>query len=226
MNHKRLLILATVLIVAFAIVVLDLHKFLTLASLKQQHDVLHHHITQNYFLSGLVFLSLYIFVTALSIPGAIILTLAGGALFGLLWGTILVSLSSTLGATLAFVIARTFFGEKVRTKFSTRFSKVSKGFEKDGAFFLFSLRLVPVIPFFLINILMAITPIKWFQFLLVSMLGMFPATVVFVNAGTQLAEVRQVDDILSAQLLIAFTMIALLPWVAKLVVKFSRGMRQ
>ena len=142
------------------------------------------------FWSVCCFFSLYVVVTALSLPGAAIMTLAAGALFGLVWGVVIVSFASTIGATLAFLVSRYLFRDTVQKRFAGRLKSINKGIEDEGAFYLFTLRLVPIFPFFLINILMGLTPIKTFTYYWVSQLGMFAATVVYVNAGTQLGRNR------------------------------------
>lgn len=222
MKNKRLAILAAIIAIGLGIFQSDLHTLLTLESLRQYQQQLASEVSGNPVRSALVFMTIYVLVTALSIPGAVIMTLAGGALFGLMWGTVLVSISSTLGATLAFLIARLFFGPALQEKLADKFKKVSAGFEQDGAWYLFSLRLVPVFPFFAINLLMALTSIRWYVYLLVSMAGMFPATVVYVNAGTQLSTVTSPGDILSTRVIFSFLLIAALPWIAKLLVRIAK----
>ncbi len=223
---KNSLIIAALLVVVVLLYAFlpGLQSYLTLETLKTYQASLTESVSENPVGAGISFGLVYIFVTALSIPGAVILTLAGGALFGLLWGTIMVSIASTVGATLAFLIVRSLFGNLVRQKFSDKFERISRGFERDGASYLFSLRLVPAIPFFVVNILMALTPIRTIQYFLVSLLGMLPATVVYVNAGTELSRIQSVNDILSARLLFSFVLIATFPWVARFALKaFKRN---
>jgi uncharacterized membrane protein YdjX (TVP38/TMEM64 family) len=196
--------------------------YLTLESLRHYHVQLEALVQSRPLTAGFGFFLIYVMVTALSIPGAVIMTLAGGALFGLLWGTILVSFASTIGATLAFVIARFLGRSLVKKRFGERLERVRRGIDSDGPLYLFSLRLVPVFPFFLINILMALTAIRTLTFFLVSQVGMLPATLVYVNAGTQLATIRAVDDILSPRLLLSFALLAAFPWLARLSLKIIR----
>ncbi len=158
----------------------------------------------------------YVLVTGLSLPGATVLTLAGGAIFGLLWGSVLVSLASTLGASLAFLLARTLLREPVRRRFGARLAPIEAGVRRDGAAYLLSLRLVPVFPFVLVNLLMGLTPMPLWRYAVVSQLGMLPATVVYVNAGTQLAGLSSLKGILSPALLGSFALLGLLPWLARL----------
>jgi uncharacterized membrane protein YdjX (TVP38/TMEM64 family) len=172
------------------------------------------------------FFILYVAVTGLSIPGAAIMTLIAGALFGVVVGTIIVSFASTLGATLAFLSARFVLREWVQGKFGERLRAIDEGLEKDGAFYLFTLRLIPVFPFFVINLLMGLTRIKTGTFFWVSQLGMLPATIVFVNAGTQISRIESTAGLLSPMLIASFVALALFPWVAKglvALVQRSRG---
>ena len=172
------------------------------------------------------FFILYVAVTGLSIPGAAIMSLIAGALFGVVVGTIIVSFASTIGATLAFLSARFVLRDWVQGKFGERLRAIDDGLEKDGAFYLFTLRLIPVFPFFVINLLMGLTRIKTRTFFWVSQLGMLPATVVFVNAGTQISRIDSTAGLLSPTLIASFAALALFPWVAKgivALVKRSRG---
>lgn len=172
------------------------------------------------------FFILYVAVTGLSIPGAAIMTLIAGALFGVLVGTIIVSFASTIGATLAFLSARFVLRDWVQGKFGERLRAIDEGLEKDGAFYLFTLRLIPVFPFFVINLLMGLTRIKTRTFFWVSQLGMLPATIVFVNAGTQISLIESTAGLLSPTLIASFVALALFPWAAKGIVALvqrSRG---
>lgn len=172
------------------------------------------------------FFILYVAVTGLSIPGAAIMTLIAGALFGVLVGTIIVSFASTIGATLAFLSARFVLRDWVQGKFGERLRAIDEGLEKDGAFYLFTLRLIPVFPFFVINLLMGLTRIKTRTFFWVSQLGMLPATIVFVNAGTQISLIESTSGLLSPTLIASFVALALFPWAAKAIVALvqrSRG---
>ena len=184
---------------------------LTLANLKSQQAQLQAWVGGNRALALGGFFLLYVAVTAASIPGAAVMTLAAGALFGLVLGTVLVSFASTLGATLAFLVARFLLREPLRARFGERLRKIDAGIAKDGAFYLFTLRLVPVFPFFLVNLLAGLTALRTWTYAWVSQLGMFPATVAFVFAGTQLARIESPRDVLSPGLIGAFVLIGLLP---------------
>ncbi len=166
--------------------------------------------------SAAAFVAVYVLVTGLSLPGATVLTLAGGAIFGLIQGTVLVSIGSTLGATAACLLARTLLREPVRRRFGQRLGPIEAGVCRDGAAYLLSLRLVPVVPFVLVNLLMGLTPMPLLPFALVSQLGMLPATLVYVNAGTQLGQLTSLSGLLSPALLASFALLGLLPWIVKL----------
>ena len=217
MDLRRSLLLAALVLAVGAFFFLDLGQYLSLAYLESQRErlaaLLEAHplaVAGGYFL-------VYVAVTALSLPGAAIMTLAGGALFGLLWGTVVVSLASTLGATLAFLLARFLLHDWVQARFRAQLAPLNRGIERDGAFYLFSLRLVPVFPFFVLNLVMGLTPIRTLTFALASQLGMLPGTVVYVFAGTRLAEIERPGDVLSPDLLAAFALLALFPWIARAV---------
>jgi pyruvate/2-oxoglutarate dehydrogenase complex dihydrolipoamide dehydrogenase (E3) component/uncharacterized membrane protein YdjX (TVP38/TMEM64 family) len=210
---KIILTLIIVLIAAFFI--FDLQQLLTLQNLKQSLGQLETLITEQPLLIGLAFMAFYIVVTALSLPGAAIMTLAAGALFGLWWGTLIVSFASTIGATLAFLVSRFLLKDWVQEKFGNRLTTINAGIERDGGFYLFTLRLVPVFPFFVINLLMGLTPIKTWTFYWVSQLGMLAGTLVYVNAGTQLAQVDSLGSIMSFELLASFALLGIFPLLAK-----------
>ncbi|MDC3408367.1 FAD-dependent oxidoreductase [Burkholderiales bacterium] len=205
--------------------ILDTLAQLNLQSLKDNYASLKIYFHNRPFQSSLVYVAIYILVTALSLPGAVILTLAGGAIFGLWWGIILVSFSSTLGATAAFLLTRFFFRNYIRSRFGDKLTTINEGIKKDGAFYLFTLRLIPVFPFFVINVLMALTALKTWTFYWVSQLGMLLGTVIYVNAGTQLATLNSTGDILSIDLIISLCVVGLLPITAKLFIGLIRRKR-
>ena len=220
-------ILAFILIAAIAAYfVFDLGQVLSLENFKaSQADIVAAKDASPFlYITG--FFILYVAVTGLSIPGAAIMSLVAGALFGVVLGTVIVSFASTIGATLAFLSARFVLRDWVQGKFGERLRAIDDGLEKDGAFYLFTLRLIPVFPFFVINLLMGLTRIKTRTFFWVSQLGMLPATVVFVNAGTQISRIDSTAGLLSPALIASFAALALFPWVAKgivAMVKRSRG---
>ena len=225
MIKKVILVLVLISAIA-AYFVFDLGQILSLESFKasQADIVAAKDANPVLYMSG--FFILYVAVTGLSIPGAAIMSLVAGALFGVVVGTVIVSFASTIGATLAFLSARFVLRDWVQGKFGERLRAIDDGLEKDGAFYLFTLRLIPVFPFFVINLLMGLTRIKTRTFFWVSQLGMLPATVVFVNAGTQISRIDTTAGLLSPTLIASFVALALFPWVAKgivALVKRSRG---
>jgi len=223
--RRKILLVAILLSLGLVFYIFDLHQYLTLDGLKQGQQQFAEWQRQAPLLVGLLFTLFYILVTALSLPGAVILSLAAGALFGLLWGTVIVSFASSIGATLAFLVARFLAGDWVRRRFGVRLQAVDRGIEREGAFYLFALRLVPVFPFFLINILMGLTPIKPRTFYWVSQLSMLPATIVYVNAGTQLGGIGQPSDILSPALLLSLALLGLFPLLAKWLLRWFKRLR-
>lgn len=202
-----------------------LHEFLTLDYLKSGIDQFRAYAEARPVLVFGGFFLLYVIVTAVSLPGAAIMTLAAGALFGLLIGVVLVSFASSIGATLAFLIARYLLRDSVQKKFGQRLKKINEGIEKDGAMYLFTLRLVPAFPFFVINIVMALTPIKTWTFYWVSQVGMLAGTIVYVNAGTQVAQIESTGDLLSFELIGAFVLLGLFPWIARAITNFVQARR-
>lgn len=216
---KKLAITSVIAAAIVAYVTLDLGRYLSLDFLQAQLGSIHAYYAENTLLSWAIFLLVYIGVVALSIPGATIMTLAAGAIFGFTAGLVLVSFASAIGATLAFLVARFLFRETVQRRFGAQLKTVNDGIDKDGAFYLFTLRLIPVFPFFLINVVMALTPLRTLTFYWVSQLGMLAGTAVYINAGTQVAQLESTGDILSANLLLAFALLGLLPWLARAMVQ-------
>lgn len=212
---KKLIVFIGIFLLITLFFTFELHHILTLEGIKSRMDEFYHWQRTSPFLVATVFFLIYIAVTALSLPGAAILTLAAGGLFGLTTGLFIVSFASTIGATLAFLVSRYILRDTIERKFSKRLKSINAGIEKDGAFYLFTLRLVPVFPFFLINLLMGLTKIKTRTFYLVSQIGMFAGTVVFVNAGTQLAQLDSLKGILSVNLILSFALLGLFPLIAK-----------
>ena len=212
---KKLILLAVIVGAIAAFFVLGGGEYLTLDFIKSQQDAFNAYYAERPVLTiGLFFLA-YVTVTALSLPGAAIMTLAAGYLFGLVVGTILVSFASTIGATLAFLSARFILRDWVQGKFGDRLRAINRGVESDGAMYLFSLRLVPAFPFFAVNLLMGLTPIRVWTFFWASQIGMLLGTIVYVNAGTQLANVESLGDIVSPELIGSFIALGLAPWIGK-----------
>lgn len=218
MNWKKGILVLVIALIVTAFFAFDLGNYLNLEYIKTQQQSLQQWVDNNALLSIAAFMAIYIAVTALSLPGAAVMTLVAGAIFGLLSGLILVSFASTIGATLAFLIARYLLREPLTNKFSSYIEPMNRGIEKDGISYLFTLRLVPLFPFFVINAVMGLTRMKGRTFYWVSQLGMLPGTAVFVNAGTQLAAIDKPGDILSPELILSFCLLGIFPWIAKFIV--------
>ncbi|MEA2116385.1 MAG: TVP38/TMEM64 family protein [Thermodesulfobacteriota bacterium] len=219
---KKLVIVGVILVLIILFKIFGLGQYLTLDYLKAQQAAFTslyngHPVT----VIG-VYMLIYIVVTALSLPGAAVMTLAGGAMFGLVTGTIVVSFASTIGATLACLVARYLLRDGVQKKFGDKLVKINEGMEKEGGFYLFSLRLVPIFPFFIINLVMGLTSIPLRTFFWVSQLGMLPGTIVYVNAGKELAKIDSLSGILSPGLLISFILLGLLPIITKKLLSLLR----
>ncbi len=221
-NIKKLIILAVIALVVAAYFLLDLHTHLTLENIKSSREEFATLVEQRPLMVLGVFLGIYLSVVSLNLPGALPLGLLAGAIFGALPGTIIISFASTIGATIACFLARYLIRDWVRTRFSGFIGSVDRGIKKEGAFYLFSLRMIPVIPFFVINMVMGVTSMPLKTFFWVSQLGMLPGTFVFVNAGSQLGRIESAGDILSPGLIISFVLIGLLPLVAKKLISLLR----
>ncbi|MGF1548800.1 MAG: FAD-dependent oxidoreductase [Thiotrichales bacterium] len=215
MEPKKIALILALGLAIVAFFAFDLGQYLNLEVLKaRQADIEAFRETRPWLTAGAFFL-IYVLVTALSLPGALLMTLAGGAIFGLGWGTLIVSFASTIGATLAFVVARFLLREPVARRFGPRLAAIDAGVKREGAFYLFTLRLVPIFPFFLINLLLGLTAMKAWTFYWVSQIGMFPATLVYVNAGTQLGRLESLAGILSPALLGSFALLGVFPLLAR-----------
>ncbi|MCK6432272.1 MAG: FAD-dependent oxidoreductase [Burkholderiaceae bacterium] len=197
---------------------LDLGRFLSLAAIKESQADLLAWRDEQPLVAGLLFFASYVAVTALSLPGAAVMTLAAGALFGLGWGTVIVSFASSIGATVAFLVARWLLGGWVQSRFGDRLASMNAGIAKEGGFYLFTLRLVPVLPFFVINLAMGVTKLRTWTFYWVSQLGMLAGTLVYVNAGTQLARIESLSGIVSPGVLGSLVLLGVFPLIAKRVV--------
>lgn len=215
---KKIIILFAILAAIVAFFAFDLGSYLSLENIKASQNDIAQWQLENPLLVTLTFFAIYIAVTALSLPGAAVMTIAAGAFFGLLWGTVLVSFASTIGATLAFLMSRFVLKDSIQNKFGDRLKTINEGIEKDGAFYLFTLRLVPAFPFFLINMLMGLSSIKVSTFFIISQIGMLAGTLVFVNAGTQLAQIDSLAGILSPGLLVSFILLGVFPLIAKKII--------
>ena len=214
MSAKKLAVFLAI-VAGIAVAFYFLREYLTFEAIKGYQADVEKYYEENAALCIAIFFFGYIAVTALSLPGAAFLTLLAGAIFKLFVGLILVSFASSIGATLAFLVSRYFLGEGLQKRYGDKLAKINEQMEKEGAFYLFAMRLVPLIPFFLINLLMGLTKIKPLTFYWVSQTGMLAGTIVYVNAGTQLASIDSPEGILSPVLIGSFLLLGFFPLIAK-----------
>lgn len=215
MKPAKAVLLVSLALALVAFFALDLGRFLNLGFLQDSHAQLLELYAQQPLGVAAAYFTVYTLATAVSFPGAVVLTLAGGALFGLGWGLLIVSFASSLGATLAFLAARFVLRDSMEARFGSRLAEIHRGIEKDGAFYLFSLRLIPAVPFFVINLVMGLTRMRTWTFYWVSQLGMLAGTMVYVNAGTQLARIESLSGILSPPMLLSFALLGVFPLLAR-----------
>jgi uncharacterized membrane protein YdjX (TVP38/TMEM64 family) len=225
LDRKKIIVIAVIATAVGLFFWFDIGRFLSLETLQASQQDIEHFVGTSPVSAIGGFFVLYVLVTALSIPGAAIMTLAAGAVFGLVVGLVLVSFASSIGATLAFLLSRFLLRDYVEQKFQGASEKVNRGIEDEGAYYLFTLRLVPLFPFFVINLVMGLTRLKSWTFYWVSQLGMLGGTVVYVNAGTQLAQIENTADILSPGLIGSFVLLGIFPLLAKKTVEFIRRAR-
>lgn len=212
---KKLILLILLAVAVGLVLYFEPGRLFTLESLQSRRELLSVRVREFPVLSGVIFLLAYVAATALSFPGATILTLAGGALFGFVYGTVLVSFASTIGATLAFLFSRYLLRDFVEKRFSKAFGKINRGIESEGVNYLIFLRVTPLFPFFLVNLLLGITRLPARTFYWGSQLGMLPSTLIYVNAGTQLATIHSLRDILSFRMLFALSLLGVFPIAVK-----------
>ncbi len=218
----KLLLVLVILLLLFLFQYFGLSEYLNLDYIKQNQARFQEYYAQNTTLTLSIFFLIYVISTALSLPGATVLTLAAGALFGLVTGTLIVSFASTIGATLAFLSSRFLLRSYVEKKFKKYIDPINQGIKKDGGFYLFTLRLIPVFPFFVINLVMGITKINTFKYFIVSQIGMLAGTVVYVNAGLQLGNINSLSGILSFKLMASFVLLGIFPFIAKKIVNLIK----
>jgi pyruvate/2-oxoglutarate dehydrogenase complex dihydrolipoamide dehydrogenase (E3) component/uncharacterized membrane protein YdjX (TVP38/TMEM64 family) len=223
MTKGKLALLVAIAALIAAFFALDLGRFLSLDYFKAQQAAIEAVFRANPLETAGAFFAIYVAVTGLSLPGAAVMTIVAGAIFGLLWGTLIVSFASTIGATLAFLASRFLFRDWVQGRFGDKLGAINAGIAKEGALYLFTLRLVPLFPFFVINLVMGLTPIKARTFYWVSQLGMLAGTIVYVNAGTQIARIESLGGILSPGLILSFVLLGVFPFVAKRIVELVRA---
>lgn len=219
MTRSRWILLGVLAALIAAFFALGLHHYFTLENLRASRAAIDRYRDAQPALASAAFFGIYVAVTSLSLPGAGIMTLAAGAIFGLLWGLVLVSFASAIGATLAFLTSRFLLHDWIQQRFGDKLKAINKGVRKDGAFYLITLRLIPIFPFFIINLVMGLTPIPTRTFYWASQLGMIPLTVVFINAGRELGKIQSLKDILSPTLIASLVLIGIFPLVARKVVE-------
>ncbi len=222
MSPKKLVIVLLLLGAAVAFFSLDLGRFFSLEYVRQSQAQIAALYETRPLLVTMSFFGIYVAITALSLPGAAIMTLAAGASFGLVWGTVVVSFASTLGATLAMLAARYLLRDSIEARFGRRLAEVNKGIDREGAFYLFTLRLIPAIPFFILNLVMGLSRMKTRTFYWVSQIGMLAGTVAYVFAGTELAKIHSLSSILSPGLMSAFVLLGIFPLIARKIVDTAR----
>ena len=214
MLNKKLILIALIFIVAY-IFYSDLHHFLSLEKVKGSIDDIQLWRRESPLVVIMGFSLLYIVITAISLPGSALFSLSAGALFGFLEGTLIALFSSSIGALLAFLISRYMLRDIIKKRFPEKLNTIDQGIKREGAFYLFSLRLLPVIPFFLVNMLMGVTAVRSWTFYWVSVVGMAAVTSTYVNAGTQLSKIESLSGILSFEMILSFSLLGLLPFIIK-----------
>jgi len=219
---QKVIIVFTIIGLIAAFKLLNLDEYFTLSYIKSSQAKFLDLYANNTSEIIAAYMLIYIVVTALSLPGAAVMTLLGGAVFGLWAGTIIVSFSSTIGATLACFVSRFLLRDWVQTRFGDKLATINKGIEKEGAFYLFTLRLIPVFPFFIINMVMGLTRMKLFTYYWVSQAGMLAGTLVYVNAGKELGKIESLSGILSPALIFSFVLLGLFPLIVKKILEFYK----
>lgn len=219
----KIALVAVVISLIAAFFIFDLQQYFSFEYLKSQKDALNALYAEKPILIAGAFFLIYVTFAALALPAATILTLAGGAIFGFWTGMLLVSFASTIGATLAFIFTRFLFHDAIQAKFGDRLEAMNTGIEKEGAFYVFGMRLVPIFPFVMINSLLALTKLKTWTFYWASQIGMLAGTAVYVNAGTQIAQIDNPGDIANPKLIISFVLLGIFPIIAKKALGFLKA---
>jgi pyruvate/2-oxoglutarate dehydrogenase complex dihydrolipoamide dehydrogenase (E3) component/uncharacterized membrane protein YdjX (TVP38/TMEM64 family) len=212
---KKIILLGLLALIVVLFFQYDLQQYLTLDYIKTQQHALDQYYAENRALTMAGFFLTYVVITGVSLPGAAVMTLAAGAVFGLFTGLVLVSFASTIGASVAFLVSRYLFRDMVESRFGASLKSINDGIDKDGPFYLFALRLVPAFPFFVINLVMGLTGLRLWTFFWVSQLGMLAGTAVYVNAGTQLGQIESANEIFSTEILLSFLLLAILPFIGR-----------
>ena len=219
MSNSRLLLLAVLVLGLTGFYLLDGWSWLSLGYAQSRLDLLRSFRDQHFVLSLVIYFLTYVLLAALSIPAALIITLLGGAVFGVFWGTLLASFASAIGATMAFVVSRTLLRDWVQSRFGDYLAPINRGMERDGNFYLFSIRMVPIFPFFMVNLLMGLTPMGIVPFYLVSQAGMLLLTVVYVNVGAELGQISSLSGLLSVPVMLSLTLVGIMPLLARLLIR-------
>jgi dihydrolipoamide dehydrogenase len=224
-TNMRLLVVFMVAAAMAAFFIFDLNQYLSLDYFKSQHQAFLDFYARHQAATIAVYFGVYVLVAALSLPGAAAMTLVGGAIFGLFTGVLVISFASTIGATLAFLLSRFVLRDYVQTRFGDKLKAINEGIEREGDLYLFTLRLIPLFPFFVINLVMGLTPLRAWRFYLVSQIGMLPGTIVYVNAGSQLGALESLSGILSPGLILSFVLLGIFPLVAKRMLGYVKARR-
>lgn len=222
---KKLAVVGVIVALITVFWIFDLRQYFALSYIKESQAQFEALYAENRAAVIAAYMAIYILVTSLSLPGAAVMTLAGGAMFGLLVGTVVVSFASTIGATLACIVSRFVLRDWVQNKFGERLKTVNAGIEREGAFYLFTMRLIPAIPFWLINLAMGLTKMRILTFYWVSQVGMLAGTIVYVNAGKELARIETLSGILSPRLIGSFVLLGIFPIVTKKIIGFYKARR-
>lgn len=222
MTAQKIIIIALILAIVFICWLANIGHYLNLAFIQQNLATFKTFYAEHTLLTLLGFFMAYVVIIALSIPGAVLMTLLAGALFGITIGTVLVSFASNLGAMLAFLTSRYLLRETVQRRFGRFFDTINTGIERDGSFYLFTLRLVPAFPFFAINLLMGLTKIRTWTFYWVSQIGMLAGTIVYINAGRALGSLNHIGEIATPSILLSFALLGIFPWIVKALLKRYR----
>ena len=235
MNITRILVIALIAVAIGGYFLFNLDQYLTLNYVQSRFTEIQQFRDENFTLTALIYFFVYVMIAALSIPGAAIISLLGGAIFGLVWGIIIVSFASSIGATLAFLVSRLLLRDWVQSRFGGYLASINRGIEKDGNFYLFGLRMVPLFPFFMVNLVMGLTPIRAGSFYAVSQAGMLLSTAVYVNAGSELGQISSLSELMSGPVIISLVLLGLFPFGARFLVniiqrrsimrKFSKPVR-
>jgi uncharacterized membrane protein YdjX (TVP38/TMEM64 family) len=223
---KKIISLVFIVSLIAAVKLFHLDRYLTLSYLKESLENIKSLYENHRLLVIAGYFAIYVLTTSLSLPGASPLSIVGGAVFGLWTATLVISFASTIGATLACFVSRFLLRDWVQSKFSDKIAKVNEGIEKEGAFYLFTLRLIPLFPFWMINLVMGLTKMPLLKFYWVSQIGMLPGTMVYVNAGKELAKIESVKGIFSPSLIISFALIGIFPIAVKKLVSFYRKRKE